>query len=147
MTIVRFYEPTFMPDGRLTYSVVSGRYDNKWIFVRHRNRSTWEIAGGHIEPGESADEAAHREFMEETGAQIFTVHCIATYSVEMDGETGYGRLYFADVRQIGPIPGNSEIAETQLLDYLPESLTHPDIQPLLFQKALEFYNKMSSRVL
>ena len=76
--------------------------------------------------------------MEETGALKFNLMCIATYSVTKDGETGWGRLYFADVFEIGPIPDISEIAEIVLSDHLPENLTHPDIQPHLFNKTVEF---------
>jgi 8-oxo-dGTP diphosphatase len=137
-TEVRFFEPTFEPSDKLTYSVIPARYNDKWIFVRHHKRSTFEIAGGHIEEGESPLEAAVRELMEETGAVQFTLECIATYSVKKDGETGWGRLYLSDVQELGPIPDISEIAEITLLDTIPDSPTHPDIQPLLFRKTLEY---------
>ena len=138
MTTVRFYDPAFVPPGRLTYSVISARFNGKWIFVRHRTRITWEIAGGHIEDHESPGEAAFREAMEETGAREFSLDCVATYSVEKDGTTGYGRLYFAEVTKLGDIPDVSEIAERKLSGHLPENLTYPDIQPLLFRKTIEF---------
>lgn len=138
MTEVKFYNPLFVPDAKLTYSVISARLENNWIFVRHHKRSTWEIAGGHIEKGETSSEAAGRELMEETGAVKFNLDCVATYSVTMDGETGWGRLYLAEVFEIGPIPDISEIAEIVLSDHLPENLTHPDIQPHLFNKTVEY---------
>ena len=138
MTEVKFYDPLFIPDSKLTYSVISAKFEGKWIFVRHQKRSTWEIAGGHIEKGETSFEAAGRELMEETGAVKFNLGCVATYSVTIDGVTGWGRLYIADVFEIGPIPDISEIAEIGLSDKLPENLTHPDIQPHLFKKSVEF---------
>ena len=138
MTEVKFYDPLFVPDSKLTYSVISAKFEGKWIFVRHQKRSTWEISGGHIEKGETSFEAAGRELMEETGALKFNIVCIATYSVTKGGETGWGRLYFADVFEIGPIPDVSEIAEIILSDHLPENLTYPDIQLYLFNKTVEF---------
>jgi len=141
MTEVNFYDPLFVPDSKLTYSVISAKFDEKWIFVRHNKRSTWEIAGGHIEEGESSFEAAGRELMEETGAIKFNLVCIATYSVTIDGETGWGRLYIANVFEIGPIPDISEIAEIVLSDHLPENLTHPDIQPHLFKRTVEYLTR------
>jgi len=138
MTEVKFYDPLFEPGKELTYSVISARFEDKWIFVRHQNRNSWEIAGGHIEKGETSFEAAGRELMEETGALKFNLNCIATYSVKKDGETGWGRLYLADVFDLGPIPDISEIAEMILLDQIPENPTHPDIQPHLFKKTIEF---------
>jgi 8-oxo-dGTP diphosphatase len=140
MTEVNFYDPQYVPDSKLTYSVISARFESKWIFVRHHKRSTFEIAGGHIEDGETSFEAAARELMEETGALKFNLECIATYSVTKEGETGWGRLYIANVYQLGPIPDISEIAETKISDHLPENLTHPDIQPHLFSKTVEFLN-------
>ena len=138
MTEVKFYDHLFEPDTKLTYSVISARFNTNWIFVRHQKRTTWEIAGGHIEKGETALEAAGRELREETGAMSFSLKCIATYSVSKNGEKGWGRLYFAEVTELGPIPDNSEIAEAVLLKTLPENLTHPDIQPHLFRKTIEF---------
>ena len=138
MTEVKFYDPLFVPESKLTYSVISAKLEGKWIFVRHQKRSTWEIAGGHIEKGETSFEAAGRELAEETGALRFNLDCVATYSVTIDGETGWGRLYLADVFEIGPVPDFSEIAEITLSDHLPENLTHPDIQPHLFKKTIEY---------
>ena len=138
MTEVNFYDPLFEPDLKLTYSVIPAKFNDKWIFVRHQKRTTWEIAGGHIEKGETSFEAAGRELAEETGALKFNLKCIATYSVKKDGETGFGRLYYADVVELGPIPDISEIAEIMLSDHLPENLTHPDIQPYLYKRTIEF---------
>ena len=138
MAEVKFYDPAFEPDATLTYSVISARYQNKWIFVRHHKRTTFEIAGGHIEKGETPLEAAGRELMEETGAIRYNIDCIATYSVEIDGVTDYGRLFLAEVLELGEIPDISAIAEVILMDHLPDSLTHPEIQPYLFNRVLEY---------
>jgi 8-oxo-dGTP diphosphatase len=120
----------------LRYVVIGAKYKNQWLFVRHRERETWEIPGGHIEPGEAPDVAASRELREETGAEIFSIKPIAAYSVEKDAITTFGRLYFADIHVLGNLP-DSEIAEIILLDQLPPNLTYPFIQPILF----EFINK------
>ncbi|MCX6334352.1 MAG: NUDIX domain-containing protein [Bacteroidia bacterium] len=141
MTKVNFYDTDFVPEGKLTYSVIAAKFKGEWILVRHRDRTTWEIPGGHIEKGETPFEAAGRELAEETGSTEFDLRCVATYSVEKDGRTGFGRLFVAEVDSIGKIPDVSEIAEVQFSDHLPENLTYPDIQPYLFAKALEFISK------
>jgi 8-oxo-dGTP diphosphatase len=138
MTKVDFYDPSYTPEINLTYSVIAAKYSDGWLYVRHQKRDTWEIPGGHIEEDETADEAARRELMEETGALEFTIECVSTYSVFKNGETGYGRLYLAKVSRLGPVPDISEIAEVKMMDSLPETLTHPDIQPHLYRRILEF---------
>jgi 8-oxo-dGTP diphosphatase len=138
MTAVNFHNYSYDPGCRLTYSVIGARYSGEWIHVRHHLRTSTEIPGGHIEEGETADEAASRELMEETGAIDFSIHPVATYSVTKNGMTGWGKLYFAEVNKIGPIPDTSEIAEVVMADHLLVPNTHPDIQPLLFRRILDY---------
>jgi 8-oxo-dGTP diphosphatase len=142
MTIVKFYDPSYVPDSKLTYSVIAARFKDKWLFVRHKNRTTWEIAGGHVEEHESPFDAASRELSEETGAIDFNLDCVATYSVEKNGSIGFGRLFFAEVYSLGAVPDISEIEEVILNDHLPENLTYPDIQPHLFRRIIEFLEEI-----
>jgi 8-oxo-dGTP diphosphatase len=138
MVIVEFYEPDFTPDSKLTYSVITARFRGKWVLVRHRERSTLEIPGGHIEENESPLEAASRELREETGAIEFTLGYVATYSVTTNGNSGYGRLFFAEVSEMGEPSDRFEIGEVVLVDSLPGNLTYPLIQPALFERVLRY---------
>jgi 8-oxo-dGTP diphosphatase len=141
MIKVKFYSPLHDPEAVLLYSIIAARYKEKWIFVRHQKRTTWEIPGGHIELDETPMDAARRELTEETGAIEFRIECIATYSVAESNRNGYGRLYFAEVIHLGPLPGNSEIGEISLRQQLPDNLTHPEIQPVLFREVLDFLKR------
>lgn len=64
----------------LKYVVIACKYKEDWLFVRHKERQTWEIPGGHIE-NEGPDQAAARELFEETGALKYTLDALCDYSV------------------------------------------------------------------
>lgn len=69
---VNFYEQ--VDDKRLRFAVIVARHRGQWVFCKHRERDTYELPGGHREPGESILEAARRELQEETGAAAFSIH-------------------------------------------------------------------------
>ena len=128
--------------AELRYAVVAARCGGQWVLSRHRERGTWELPGGHREPGEDIDAAARRELYEETGAELFTLSRVCVYSVTADGRTDYGMLYFAEIDMLGELP-ESEIAERWLFELLPgaERLTYPAIQPLLFARVQSWLNR------
>jgi len=54
---VHFYDAP--PEGSAqAYAVIIALHEGKLLWCRHRDRDTWEIPGGHIEPGETALAAA-----------------------------------------------------------------------------------------
>ena len=131
---VHFYaEPP--ADAKPKYAVIIARHGSKLLWCRHRNRSTWEIPGGHIEPGETALEAGARELCEETGAIDFMITPICWYNLMFsNGHIGsYSLLCLAEVHTMGEL--HSEIAEVRTFDEPPAALTYPDIQPFLLAEA------------
>ena len=134
---VHFHPLNTFQDELITFVVIMARHQGKWLFVRHRGRTTWEIPGGHREPGEDPDAAARRELNEETGATDFSLVPICAYSVSDGDRQSYGRLFHAEVDMIGPLP-ESEIGEVILADAMPAELTYPLIQPAIFRKVKEY---------
>ena len=126
-----------MDDPLLKFAVILARCGGKWVFCKHRERTTLEIPGGHREAGESVDQAAERELREETGAKEFTIRPVCVYSVVRDdppGET-FGGLYAAEITSFEEL--HSEIEKIVLLDEPPEdNWTYPEIQPALLREAL-----------
>ncbi len=126
-----------VPDDQLAFAVVMTRHLGRWLFVRHKERSTWEIPGGHRESGEAIEKTAQRELYEETGVMASTLMPVYAYEVSGEGRRSCGMLYWAEAASIAGLP-ESEIAEVQYFDRLPESLTYPEIQPVLYRAAAEY---------
>lgn len=117
----------------LKYVIVASLFqNNKWIFVQHKARKTWEIPAGHIEPGEHPDEAAKRELYEETGASCYSISSLFDYSVTTDPSPTYGRVYIALIDKLDNLP-NFEIGKIRMKKQLPKKLTYPEIQAGLFE--------------
>jgi 8-oxo-dGTP diphosphatase len=141
---VNFYKFNEIEDDKLKFAVIMARYMNQWIFVKHKERDTWEIPGGHREEKESIKETANRELREETGAIKFKLNAISVYSVvkekndTYDYDESYGALFFADIEELGQLP-NLEIGEICLFSKQPTNLTYPLIQPHLFNKVSRIY--------
>lgn len=137
-------EPEFLRndyvESKLKYAVVAARYEGKWIFCQHKDRSSWEIPGGHIEPGETALEAARRELYEETGATHAEISVVGGYRLYDDG-----LLCFAEVQELGPIPSNSEIAEIRLFNTIPEELTYGHVHEMLHDWVQGWLNLQSGK--
>ena len=135
---VRFYDS--VDDALLKFAVILAKAEGKWVFCKHKERDTYEIPGGHREPGEAIADTAVRELQEETGAREFTIKPVCAYSVtgknrvNDTGEEMYGMLYSADITGFDQ-ELHSEMEKVCLFDELPEALTYPEIQPKLVQEA------------
>jgi len=137
---VNFYDE--IDDKYIQFVVIISMSKGQWVFVKHKERDTYEIPGGHREKGETLLEAAKRELKEETGAISYDMKPICVYSVigktrvNESGKETYGILYFADIYSFEK-ELHSEIEKVILLNDLPESWTYPLIQPKLIEEALK----------
>lgn len=120
------------------YVVVCSFLEGKILLSRHKKRATWETQGGHIEAGETAEEAVRRELYEESGAAEYDMKplCDCWAGDETDGTSANGAVFVADIRKLGPMP-ESEMAEVKLFDTLPDNLSYPQITPVLFAQVKE----------
>lgn len=117
------------------FVVILSIYQGKLLLSRHKERTTWETQGGHIESGETPLEAARRELYEESGALEYEIHPVCDYWAgdPVTGEGANGMVFQAEIKKLGAIP-ESEMAEVEEFDTLPANLTYPAITPVLFGK-------------
>lgn len=134
MTKVRFYDQA--DDELLKFAVIVSRHKDKWVFCKHKKRSTYECPGGHREMGEDIEKTARRELWEETGAETYELKKICVYSVADNKAESFGMLYYAEIFTFGELP-ELEIEKVELLEELPLSWTYPLIQPYLLEKVYE----------
>ncbi|MBR6657893.1 MAG: NUDIX domain-containing protein [Oscillospiraceae bacterium] len=140
---VKFYDKA--DTDVLKFAVIISRYNNKWVFCKHKERDTYEIPGGHREHGEDITETAKRELFEETGASVFNLEPVCIYSVtgknrlNSTGEETFGMLFYAEISSFESELYN-EIERVELFEEIPEKLTYPEIQPLLIKEFLRRKN-------
>lgn len=133
MIQVKFYDS--VDDSLLKFAVIITKSSGKWVLCKHKERTTYEVPGGHREEGESIEETARRELYEETGALEYRIQPVCIYSVQKDsGQETFGMLYYAEATSF-EAELHSEIEKVILSEELPENWTYPDIQPVLIEEA------------
>ncbi|QNO16661.1 NUDIX domain-containing protein [Alkalicella caledoniensis] len=143
MLNVNFYELNSVEDKKLRFAVIMASYKGKWVFVRHKERETWEIPGGRREPGENISDTASRELVEETGAKDISIVPVSIYSVDNGENESFGQLFYSEIKILG-MQLDHEIGEVKLHDRMPENLTYPLIQPYLFTKVEKQFPRMKA---
>lgn len=119
----KFYKKT---TEYIKYVMVVARYQDSFVFCKHKDRTTYELPGGHVEANEDILTAAKRELEEETGAIDYDIKFIGYYSYD-----AYGALFYAEITKLGEL--KYEIESLYFSDYMPAELTYPHIQPRVFQ--------------
>jgi 8-oxo-dGTP diphosphatase len=140
---IKFYNYGTIDNKNLKFAIILSMYKNKYVFVKTKKRGTWEMPAGHREPDEDINITASRELREETGAKVFTILPINDYSVKTSGSLAYGRLFYANIKEFNN-PVDKEIEEVELFDALPDKLSYPKIQPVLFEKILKAHKPIES---
>ena len=140
--------PTFYPirqvdEDQIRFAVIAVRCHGKWLLCRHKDRQTWEMPGGHREPGETPLETASRELFEETGIRaqedefeflgsdrdrsaFYDFYCLKRYVPEdeivlLPGETDAAQwVTFAQIHQMIADKQICQVIANQFLRQEPE---------------------------
>ena len=104
----------------VSYVYVIAFRGDEFLMVRHARRA-WEMPGGKVDAGETPEEAAAREFKEETGYEVDSLEVL-------ESEVG-GLVYLGQVgKKLSTIPNVKEIAEVGFFKELPERLSFPLVE-------------------
>ena len=129
---VKTFDLGYCDESEYTRVVCVCRYQGKFLFSYNKKREGWEIPGGHIEEGETWQEAAKREMYEETGATKIKVTPVCVYKIST-----FGLLCFCEILELEKLPEEYEMSEIMLSDKLPDNLTFPDSFKLYFETVKE----------
>ncbi|UII55295.1 nucleoside triphosphatase YtkD [Cytobacillus spongiae] len=75
------------------------KYQDHWLLTNHSKRG-WEFPGGKLEKGETLEDAARREVLEETGAHLMSLRYIGEYEVTNEETTFVKAIFWGDVEKI-----------------------------------------------
>ena len=132
MLPINIYPLGSADESLFTRVVMVSQYHGKWVYCKHKDRTTWEIPGGHIEKGETWLEAARRELYEETGATDADIEPICLYSIST-----YGILCYANIQKLEDLPNDFEMEKIAFFDEEPKELTYPDGHRLFLKTVRE----------
>jgi len=118
-----FEEEPFSNDPKHVWVIC--RHGDKWLLTLHKERGL-EFPGGKVEPGETAEEAAVREVMEETGGAISEIRYIGQYKVSGKSATIIKNVYYADIEKLIEQDTYFETEGPVLLDNIPGNVRRND---------------------
>jgi len=100
--------------------VIAFRGDD-FLMVRHKDRE-WEMPGGRLLADETHEDAAHREFLEETGHSLKEI--IGELKINREG----GKVFVGLVGSKVNCELSEEIAEVKQFTELPKRLSFPMVE-------------------
>ncbi|MCA9886016.1 MAG: NUDIX hydrolase [Anaerolineae bacterium] len=103
------FHPADDPDTPLVWVQMIATHRGQYVLLHNHNRGQWELPGGGIEAGESCQEAAIRETLEETCQIVTQVRFRAMFKcLNVAGRQEYAALFTGDIEKLQPFVINNE---------------------------------------
>lgn len=136
MQEIKIFDLGYCEEKEYTRVVCVCKYKDKFVFSYNKKRNGWEIPGGHIEQGETWQDAAKREMYEETGATKIKLEPVCVYKIST-----FALLCYCEILEIEELSQEYEMSKIMLSDELPDNLTFPDAFKLYFKIVKKYLNK------
>ena len=107
--------------GKIEFVNCVAHQQNQILFCKWRDNDIWVLPGGRVDPGETAEETAHRELLEETGATLKSLEVLCYIHCFMYNLEYWGIAYFGKIKELGTPSDLNEVSEAKLFSDFPES--------------------------
>ena len=111
--------------GKIEFVNCLAHQDNEILFCKWRDNDIWTLPGGRAEPGETAEETAYRELLEETGATLKNLEVLCYIHCFMFNSEYWGIAYLGEIEALGSPLDLEEVSEARLFSDFPENPTNP----------------------
>ena len=109
--------------GKIEFVNCVAHQQNQILFCKWRDNNIWVLPGGRVDPGETAEETAHRELLEETGATLKNLEVLCYIHCFMYGLEYWGIAYLGEIETLGTPSDLNEVSEAKLFSDFPENLS------------------------
>jgi len=109
--------------GPITFVTVVVHKHGQILYAKCREYGNWTLPSGRVEPNETAEAAAHRELLEETGAIVTNLEILCYVHSFMFGLDYWGITYLGEVSNLGTFTDTDEIAEVNFWSQFPEMVS------------------------
>ncbi|RKU11561.1 hypothetical protein C6503_18425 [Candidatus Poribacteria bacterium] len=109
--------------GKIEFVNCVAYQQNQILFCKWRDNDIWVLPGGRVDPGETAEETAHRELLEETGATLKNLEVLCYIHCFMYNLEYWGIAYFGEIKELGTPSDLNEVSEAKLFSNFPENLS------------------------
>lgn len=111
--------------GKIEFVNCVAHQQSQILFCKWRDENIWVLPGGRTESGETAEAAAHRELLEETGATFKNPEVLCYLHCFMFNAEYWGIVYFGEIETLGIPTDLNEVSEARLFTHFPENPGKP----------------------
>ena len=111
--------------GQIEFVSCLAHQQNQILLCKWRDEDIWVVPGGRVDPGETAEAAARRELLEETGATLKNIDVLCYIHCFMFNLEYWGIAYLGEIKELDSPLDLNEVSEAKLFSCFPEDTAKP----------------------